>query len=153
MVLSIGLRGVLGPLVKNHCVVSLKQRLPLTLSSLHCKWRTTCLCPYSSSPSLTHVPMLYYSPRWDLRQVTLHFSLSLLLPCLFVLITGFASDSLSVLVTGAAVRQMKELSEFALAIRNGQLHPSYGFSPSVPELFTLNSGPLTLLGQVLACLW
>lgn len=42
---------------------------------------------------------------------------------------------------------MSELSEFALVIRNGQLHPSYGFSPSVPELFTLNSGPLTLWGK------
>ena len=41
-------------------------------------------------------------------------------------------------------------SEFAL-IRNGQLHPSCGFLPGVPELFTLNSGPLTLLEQVLAC--
>lgn len=49
--------------------------------------------------------LMIYSLWYDLRQVTLCFSFLLLLLCLSVPITGFASDSLSMLVTGAAMKR------------------------------------------------
>ena len=52
---------------------------------------------------------MIYSVWRDLRQVTLRFSLLLVLLCLAELMAGFAGDSLPALVTGAAVRQKEVL--------------------------------------------
>lgn len=100
---------ILGPLVKNLWMFSLKQRFSShTLLPLFPN-EEQLVCAHISAHLHSHILMIY-SLWCDFRQVPLRFSLLLLfLLCLFVLMTGFACDSLSVLATGAAGKPMEEL--------------------------------------------